>query len=221
MSGFHLISHHLCPYVQRAVIVLTEKNIAHERTYIDLAAKPDWFLKLSPLGRVPILQADDAVLFESQVIAEYLDEVTPGSLHPDDPLEKARHRSWIEFASETLNAIGGFYNAPDAATFDARRAALRLKFERIDLEISGPFFGGEQFRMIDGVWGTVFRYLDVFDRLADFGFLADLQKAPKWRRAIAARPSVIDAPPEGYADRLAIFLRDRNSHISALVPDNA
>ncbi len=217
MSEFHLISHHLCPYVQRAVIVLTEKNIPHERTYIDLAAKPDWFTKISPLGRVPILQVDNAVLFESQVIAEYLDEITPGSLHPDDPLEKARHRSWIEFASETLNAIGGFYNAPDADTFGDKRIALRQKFERIEREIAGPFFGGERFRMIDGVWGTVFRYLDVFDEVADFGLLGDLEKVPEWRRAVSAHPSVADAPPGGYADRLALFLRNRKSHISSLI----
>ena len=157
MSNLHLISHHLCPYVQRAVIVLSEKNIPHERTYIDLANKPDWFQTLSPLGRVPVLQTNGAVLFESQVIAEYLDEVTPGSLHPTDPLDKARHRSWIEFGSETLNAIGGFYNASDAATFEEKRTVLRRKFEQIELEIAGPFFAGEAFHMIDGVWGTIFR----------------------------------------------------------------
>jgi glutathione S-transferase len=221
MSGFHLISHHLCPYVQRAVIVLTEKNIPHERTYIDLAAKPDWFVNLSPLGRVPILEVNGAVLFESQVIAEYLDEITPGSLHPADPLEKARHRSWIEFASEILNAIGGFYSATDAETLDTKRAALQQKFGRIEQEIAGPFFSEEQFRMVDGVWGTVFRYLDIFDEIADFGFLTDLEKVPEWRRAISSRPSVVNAPPEGYADRLEIFLRNLNSHISTLMPDNA
>ena len=60
MSELHLISHHLCPYVQRAVIVLDEKNIPHRRTYIDLADKPAWFAALSPLGRVPVLQAEGA-----------------------------------------------------------------------------------------------------------------------------------------------------------------
>jgi len=81
MPDINLISHHLWPYVQRAVIVLSEKNIRHERTYIDLANKPDWFQKISPLGRVPVLQTSEAVLFESQVIAEYLDEVIPASIN--------------------------------------------------------------------------------------------------------------------------------------------
>ena len=49
-----LISHKLCPYVQRAVIALNEKGVGFERVDIDLANKPDWFLKLSPLGKVPV-----------------------------------------------------------------------------------------------------------------------------------------------------------------------
>lgn len=217
MSNHHLISHHLCPYVQRAVIVLSEKNIPHKRTYIDLADKPNWFADLSPLGKVPILQTGESVLFESQVIAEYLDEVTPGSLNPSDPLEKARHKSWIAFASETLNAIGGFYSAADLKTFEDKRAALRLKFERVEPEITGPFFAGDSFHMIDGVWGTVFRYIDVFDQIGDFGLLKDLPALAKWREHIAKRPSVADAPPKGYEERLMQFLKDRKTHISTLV----
>ena len=53
-----LISHDLCPYVQRAVISLTEKGVPFERSYIDLGNKPDWFLAISPLGKTPVLLAD-------------------------------------------------------------------------------------------------------------------------------------------------------------------
>jgi len=217
LSDFHLISHHLCPYVQRAVIVLSEKNISYKRTNIDLGAKPDWFLQISPTGRVPILQTGNAVLFESQVIAEYLDEITPGSLHPVDPLKKAYHRSWIEFASQTLNSIAGFYSAPDASTFEKKRLELREKFKRIEGEIGGPFFDGQQFHMIDGVWGTIFRYLDSFDRIADFALLEDLRAIKIWRQAIMKRPSVIGAAPNDYGNRLEKFLIKKKSHISTLI----
>ena len=221
MPDFHLISHHLCPYVQRAVTVLTEKQIPHRRTYIDLADKPDWFVELSPLGRVPVLEADGSVIFESQVIAEYLDEITPGSLHPADPLNKARHRSWIEFGSQTLNAIGAFYSAREPEIFEEKRRALRDKFRRIEPEIEGPFFDGERFQMIDGVWGTVFRYFDVFDEIADFGVMADLPASKAWRAAVSTRPSVIAAPPPGYPTRLEQFLRDRGSILSERLPKAA
>ncbi|MCF6327412.1 MAG: glutathione S-transferase family protein [Devosiaceae bacterium] len=217
MSDFHLISHHLCPYVQRAVIVLSEKQVAYKRTNIDLGAKPDWFLEISPLGRVPVLQTGGSVLFESQVIAEYLDEITPGSLHPVDPLKKAYHRSWIEFASGTLNSIAGFYSAPNVLTFEKKRLELHEKFKRIEQEIGGPFFNGKQFHMIDGVWGTVFRYLDSFDKIADFALLEDLAAIKIWRQAIMKRPSVIGAAPIDYSNRLEKFLINKKSHISTLI----
>jgi len=216
-AELRLISHHLCPYVQRAVIVLTEKHIPHERIYVDLANKPDWFIDLSPLGRTPVLQADDAVLFESQVIAEYLDEITPNSLHPSDPLEKARHRSWIEFGSETLNAIAGFYNAENDKAFEEKRQALRRKFERVELEIEGPWFGGQHFYMIDGVWGTIFRYFDTFDSIADFGVFSNLSRVSSWRAAISKRRSVATAVPDDYPLQLKTFLKNRPSHLAKLI----
>ncbi len=217
MQDFHLISHHLCPYVQRAVIVLNEKNIPFQRSYIDLANKPDWFRHISPLGRVPILQTADSVLFESQVIAEYLDEITPGSLHPADPLKKARHRSWIEFASATLAQIAGFYNAPDAETFASSRTALHECFARIEPEIAGDYFADGHFQMIDGVWGTVFRYLDVFEQIDSFALLTGLPNCQRWRQNIALRPSVRAAPPKDYPARLMTFLKNRESHLATLI----
>src|SRR3954469_14108316 len=73
-----LISHKLCPYVQRAVIALTEKGVAFERIDIDLANKPDWFLAISPLGKVPVLSVGtdggEVALFESNVICEYIED---------------------------------------------------------------------------------------------------------------------------------------------------
>ena len=55
-KSLRLISHKLCPYVQRAVIVATEKDIPFHRVDIDLANKPDWFLAISPTGKVPLLE---------------------------------------------------------------------------------------------------------------------------------------------------------------------
>jgi len=73
--------------------VLAEKDIPHAIEFIDLGNKPDWFLKISPLGKVPVLCVDARQLFESSVIAEYLDEISPGSMYPDDAFDKARNRS--------------------------------------------------------------------------------------------------------------------------------
>src|SRR5229473_1983348 len=130
-----LISHKLCPYVQRAVIALTEKGVSFERIDIDLANKPDWFLAISPLGKTPVLQVGDVPIFESAVILEYLEETEPKPLHPADPLTRAEHRAWIEFGSTVLSDIAGFYTAKDEATFKAKSAQLEQKFARIEARI--------------------------------------------------------------------------------------
>src|SRR5688500_5394287 len=123
-----LISHKLCPYVQRAVIALTEKGVPFERIDIDLANKPDWFLKISPLGKTPVLLVGDVPIFASAVILEYLEETAPRPLHPAAPLVRAEHRAWIEFGSVVLSDIAGFYAAPDEATFKAKTAQLEQRF---------------------------------------------------------------------------------------------
>lgn len=210
-----LVSHHLCPYVQRAVITLTEKGIPHERQYIDLANKPTWFRRLSPLGKVPVLCIGDAVLFESAVICEYLEETASPRLHPEAPLQRAIHRAWIEFASATLAAIAGFYTAPDAGAFDERRHQLRERLAWLDRHLPGaPYFAGERFHLVDAAWGPVLRYFDTFDAIDDFGLLDGLERVVAYRRALASRPSVRDAVPDDYAARLRDFLARRPSHLA-------
>lgn len=213
-----LVSHHLCPYVQRAVITLLEKNIPHQRTYIDLASKPDWFRQVSPLGKVPLLKVGNEVLFESAVICEYLDEITPGSLHPSDPLAKARHRAWIEFGSNILNAIAGFYNAATEEAFEQKRLDLIDKFAQIEQHWQGGhYFAGDGFSLIDAVYGAIFRYFDVFDTIADFKVFANIPYVQGWRQALQNRPSIQQAVSEDYPQQLLTFLKQRNSYLSSLM----
>lgn len=210
-----LVSHPLCPYVQRAAIVLAEKGVAYERRDIDLAAKPDWFLAVSPLGKTPVLLTDGAALFESTVICEYLDEVHAPRLHPSDALLRAQQRSWMEFGSAVLNLIGGFYSAADEQALAAKAAEIRGRFEQVEAALGeGPYFMGGQFGMVDAVFAPVFRYFDVFDAIADFGMLAGLPRTAAWRAALAARPSVQQAVACSYAVLLRAFLLKRGSALT-------
>lgn len=213
-----LVSHALCPYVQRAAITLAEKRVQFRRIDIDLADKPDWFRAISPLGRVPLLRVGDAVLFESAVIVEYLEEVTGHPMHPADPLDRARHRAWIEMASATLDAIAGFYAAPDAGAFEARRRALADRLARLETGLGdGPYFSGGAFRLVDAAWAPVFRYLDCFETIGDFGLVDGLARVAAYRAVLAERASVRNAVAADYPERLADFLRRRGSHLSRLM----
>lgn len=179
--------------MQRAAIVLAEKGIACERRYIDLAAKPDWFRAISPLGKVPLLLVRDrngkeTVIFESAVICEYLEEtLTRVRLHPQDPLERAKHRGWIEFGSSILADIWGLETATDADAYQKARQALIEKFVRIETAlVTGRYFAGETFIMADAAFAPVFRYFDVFDTMVDMGVFARTPKSRAWRKAQGA-----------------------------------
>ncbi len=215
-----LISHALCPYVQRAAIVLAEKGVPFERREVDLANKPDWFLRVSPLGKTPVLLVGESegeqALFESAVICEYLDETTLPALHPASALERARHRAWMEFGSAVLNLIAGLYNAADGAALASKRAEIRSRFEQLEAELvarsgNGPFFDGERFCIVDAAFGPVFRYFEVIPGEELFAGLARLLA---WRDALAARPSVRDAVRADYPARLRQFVLDRRSALS-------
>lgn len=215
-----LVSHTLCPYVQRAAIVLMEKGADFERVYIDLANKPDWFKDASPLGKVPLLQtADGTYLFESAPIVEYLDETIPGRLHPEDPADRARHRAYIEFASQTLNGIGTLYSAADQTSFDASAAALRARFQHLEnvVDPTGPFFAGSQLTLVDAAFAPVFRYFDVFDEFVPLGVFQDLPRVQAWRQQLAGRASVQQAAGDTYGDGLKAFLRKRGSWMTGLL----
>jgi glutathione S-transferase len=216
MPELTLISHALCPYVQRAAIVLAEKGVAFTRREVDLAHKPDWFIALSPLGKTPVLQVGDTAIFESAVICEYLDDTLLPALHPADPLQRARHRAWMEFGSAMLNTIAGFYNAADAAQLQARRDELVRRWGQLEQALSahGPYFAGERFGMVDAVFGPVFRYFEVFEALGQGGFFDGLPRIQAWRNALASRPSVQQTVAADYPQRLTAFLRARPSELA-------
>lgn len=213
-----LISHSLCPYVQRAAIVLAEKEIAFERRDINLSTKPDWFLRISPLGKTPVLLVGDEPIFESAVICEYLDETSLPRLHPANALQRARHRAWMEFGSVLLNQIAGFYNAPDAAALKSQAIQIKSRLSQVESALGdGPYFAGDSFGMVDAVFGPIFRYFDLFDQIENFGFWTDAPKVQRWRIALHDRPSVKAAVRAGYPEDLRRFVIDRGSELSRML----
>jgi glutathione S-transferase len=214
MPKLVLVSHYLCPYVQRVAISLMEKAAPFERVYVDLSAKPAWFIAQSPLGKAPLLKVDDEILFESAVICEYLEDTIAPALHPAAPLQRARHRAWMEFGSAVLDDIWGLETAQDAAGVARKADDLRKRFEWLEANLADrPYFAGERFCLVDAVFGPVFRYFDVFDQIADLGVFATVPKVRAWRAALASRPSVRDAVTADHGDLLREFLRNKNAYL--------
>lgn len=210
-----LVSHPLCPYVQRASIVMMEKGVAFERRDIDLAARPDWFLAVSPLGKTPLLLVGECAIFESAVICEYLDETVAPRMHPHDPLERARHRAWIEFGSALLGAVAAFYNAADDGELAIRARDIRARLASLEGTLGvGPFFDGPGFGLVDAAFAPVFRYFDAFDRIEDFHWTDGLVHVRRWQAALQTRASVRAAVAETYPAQLLAFLKRRGSALS-------
>lgn len=211
-----LVSHELCPYVQRAAIVLAEKGVPFERRWVDLANKPAWFLAVSPLGKTPVLLAGGEPVFESAVICEYLDEIAGPKLHADDALQRAKHSAWIEVGSALLASIWGFYTAPDEVALEARRADIASKLAQVEgtLADGGPFFAGAKFMLVDAAFAPVFGYFDAFEEIGEESFFAALPKTRAWRAALAARASVQQAAGPRYRTSLMHFLANRGGELS-------
>ncbi len=222
-SALSLISHPLCPFVQRAAIVLLEKGIPFTRIDVDLSAKPAWFLAMSPTSKVPLLKIHDhngthKVLFESMAICEYLEETQAGApLHPGDPLVRAQHRAWIEFGSATLADAWGYLNAKDSTAAGMKAVAFRDKLDRLEDALgTGPYFGGDQFSMVDAVFAPVFRYFEGLAPEKNAAIFEGMPKIGAWRYSLAVRPSVIAAAPSDYA---ALFHAHLQRYDSWLAPE--
>lgn len=212
LPHFKLISFALCPYVQRARTILLDKDIPHDIEYIDLSNPPPWFLDISPLGKVPVLLVDDRPLFESLPICEFLDEITPGSMHPEDPFQKARNRAWIEFGNDMLGLTYRFFATPDETDLKRLVAALIDRFETLEEALgAGPYFNGEAFCIIDAVYAPVFRFHAAVYEYRDFGFLKDAPRIKRWREALLERPSIRDSVPDTYKADLDSYLKKQQS----------
>lgn len=207
-----LISHALCPYVQRAAIVLQEKGISFERITIDLGNKPQWFLDISPLGKTPVLMVGKQPIFESSVICEYLEDAYEPKLHSSDLVKRATDRSWMEFGSAILNRIGDYYSAQTQEAFDQAQTRLNAMFLQLEQQLSpGPYFSGAEFSMVDAIYGPIFRYFDVFDKLVDHQIFCNAPRVTAWRNALSRRNSIREAVSPNYAELLTAFIDRKQS----------
>jgi len=211
--SLHLISFKTCPFVQRAVITLKHKNIDFEITYIDLADPPDWFLELSPLGKVPVLKVDDEVLFESAVINEYLDEITGGALQPQDPLARAKNRAWIEFASNMLGNLYMMKMSKDEERYNKYRDVLVSQLERVEKRLGdGPWFNGEEFSLADTAFAPLFRQNSVADNKLSVIDPVTMPRVNAWAQRLLALPEVRDSVVDEFENLYIAAMQKNDSY---------
>jgi glutathione S-transferase len=212
-----LISTRRCPFVQRSVITLNYKGIDHDMIFVDLDDPPGWFLEISPMGRVPLLRVDDeTVIFESAVINEYLDDVTPPSLHPADPLERALNKSWIEFGGTCCSLTFQIMVAPDQDTFEQTATDLADNLGQVEKALGpGPYFNGDDFALIDAAYAPIFIRLDVFRELLDLRVIDRLPRISAWAERLLAMPAVQSARVPELPDLFRQLITSRDAYAQA------
>ena len=217
---YMVIGHRICPYVQRAIILLKEKDIDYKKYDIDLDSKPEWLSDISPTMKVPVLIVrGESTIFESTVICDYLSEVDNNSFYRRGILQKAIDQSWIVYSSSILDLIAKMIYADKSKdelgiTINSIKEKLNLVNQIVNFK---PYFHGNDFTMIDVMYAPVFRYLVVFSNMLDVNFYSSFDRLKIWGDSVLNRPSVINCVPIDYTEMLKKFINDRGSYLSTLI----
>ncbi|HHI93976.1 MAG TPA: glutathione S-transferase family protein [Gammaproteobacteria bacterium] len=213
-----LISFSICPFVQRSVITLLEKKVDFKLTYIDLNNPPEWFVKISPLGKVPVLKVDDVALFESAVINEYLDEVNPPTLHPVDSLLRAQNRAWIEFGSDMIMNHYNMMIARDSDAFTNSKNRLVHQVEQLEQILGeGPYFNGEGFSLVDAAFAPLFMRIDLLDERFPLNLYQINSRVARWSGELIALDSVRNSVTPDFAEVYSRFVTSLDSYYSTKI----
>jgi glutathione S-transferase len=202
-----LVSFKLCPYVQRVVITLLHRATPFRMTFIDLDDPPQWFVDISPFGKVPLLRVGPTVLFESAVINEYVDDVSEGSpMMPAQPLARAVNRAWVEFASACLVDHSDLVAASGEKNFKRALASLRDKLEQLEEQLGeGPYFNGAPFSLVDTAFAPLFMRLEILRPLVVVYPPEALPRVARWSATLLAGPAVRDSVVPEFR---ALYLED-------------
>ncbi|MDQ2694410.1 MAG: glutathione S-transferase family protein [Pseudomonadota bacterium] len=214
MSDITLYSAQVCPFAQRTRLGLLEKGVDFRLVEIDLDSPPEWFDRISPYGKVPVLQRGDDLVWESAIINEYLEEVHPQPpLLPKEPGRRAYARFWIDFAN--VRFVPWFYKSlleQDPARQRKRLDEFRdhvLFMENAGMghPNAGRYWLGDALTLVDLAFYPFFERLPVLEHYRGLGLPAECRRLAAWWEAMRERDSVrkIIHSPEFYLRRYAKY----------------
>jgi stringent starvation protein A len=185
-----------CPFSQRCRFVLFEKGMDFEIRDVDLYNKPDDISIMNPYGQVPILVERDLILYESNIINEYIDERFPHpQLMPADPVMRARARLFLfNFERELfihVQMLERREHTKDLSKhMDRARTQIRDRLTQLTpIFLKNRFMLGEDFSMLDVAIAPLLWRLD------HYGIEMPKTAAPlmKYAERIFSRPAYIEA----------------------------
>jgi len=213
-----VVSFKICPFVQRVTALLEAKNVAYEVEYIELSNKPEWFLNVSPNAQVPLLITDeDQVLFESDAIVEYIDEVTGAPFSSDDPVKKAQDRAWSYLASKNYLLQCSAQRSPDSTKLEERTLKLSTAFRKIETRLGDdPFANGNDPGMIDIAWLPLLHRASIIERRSGYDFLNGFPRVKRWQRDLLTKGIAEKSVSEDFEDRFNAFYLAEDTRLGQL-----
>jgi glutathione S-transferase len=226
MAKYLLVSFKTCPWVQRAAIVLREKGVPFEFRHIERDNRPDWFRAISPHKKVPVLRIDDnESLFESNAIAEYLDETIAPRLHPEDPLLRAINRAWTDYVPTFASTVTATGYAADEAAYNAAAEKIPQAFGQIERALekqgAGPFFNGARYSLVDAAYAPFLQRYVFLDRVKPLGVIEKFPRLKAWADTLLKRPSTHSFPEAEFEALYRANLRRRKVRASQFIADVA
>ncbi|MGD9786895.1 MAG: glutathione S-transferase N-terminal domain-containing protein [Sulfuricellaceae bacterium] len=180
-----------CPYSQRCRIVLYEKGMDFQVIDVDMHNKPEDLAVLNPYNKVPALVERDLVLYEANIINEYIDERFPHpQLMPADPVMRARARLLLHGFEKELYSLVDVIENGSAKAADKARAELRDNLTQLaSLLGTQKYMLGEEFSMLDVAIAPLLW------RLEHYGINLPKQAAPllKYAERLFSRQAFVDA----------------------------
>lgn len=216
-----IVSFKICPFVQRVTALLEAKGAGYDVEYVDLSNKPRWFLDISPNGQVPVLMTDDQqVLFESDAIVEYLDEVVGPPISSNNPVKKAQDRAWSALASKHYLVQCSAQRSPDAQTLEERTAHLSTAFEKIEARLGeGRYANGDAMGMIDVAWLPLLHRASIIERQSGYDFLRGFPKVERWQRNLLATEIAEQSVSEDFEERFNAFYLAESTYLGRLAKE--
>lgn len=208
-----IVSPH-CPFCHRTLIVANAKGIHCDIDEIDLQEKPEWFLKLAPTGKVPVLTDDDKVLFESLAICEYFEDMYGTQLHPSDPWQKAVNRAWMQQAGEYLGGLFKIASASDQSEFESTQEQVVKQFQPLNQTIQGPYFNGEHFSLVDAIYAPFLTALEAVEAKTPCEILSQLSNLAQWAERLKTYQAVEQALPEDHGDNWLEKIKQKGGYLA-------
>ena len=202
-----VVSFKICPFVQRITALLEVKHIPYEIEYISLRDKPNWFLEISPHGQVPVLMTESGQpLFESDAIAEYIEDAY-APLHKSVSAEqRAINRAWSYLAAKNYLVQCSTQRSSDLATLKERANKLAKAFAAIEGVLGdNRYFNSERIGMVDIAWLPLLHRAAIIEKHRCYDFLADYPKLKNWQQNLLSTGLAERSVSEDFESRFTDF----------------